>query len=208
MATDGSSPGWLLFLAQLPRTPSSARVAVWRKLRASGAAPIVNGAWVLPDTDAHARLFAQLTETVRQRGGRGVVLPVAEPDSATSEMIMECFRADRAREYDELAERCGALLAELEKESAAGKFIFAELEENEQELEKLARWLAKIQARDFHPGERYQQAGEMIERCRAALRSFAARVYQAEELRMPPGLLPADGPSGTASPGGTGRPPG
>lgn len=180
------SSGWLLFLAQLPRAPSSARVALWRKLRASGAAGIMNGAWVLPDTDAHARLFGQLRETVQARGGRGAVLAVAEPDPATEQMIMECFRADRAREYDELEERCGAFLAELEKESRAGKFIFAELEENEQELEKLARWLAKIGARDFFPGARREQAGETIERCRGALRAFVAKVYEAEDVRLPP----------------------
>lgn len=196
MATDGASPGWLLFLAQLPRAPSSARVALWRKLRASGAAGIVNGAWVLPDTAAHARFFGQLRETVSKRGGRGVVLSVGEPDPATGEMILACFRADRGREYDELAERCDAFLAEMEKETRAGKFIFAELEENEQELEKLARWLAKIQARDFFPDQRYTEAGESLERCRRTLQAFAAKVYQAEDAGASPDMPSAEGTGG------------
>ena len=194
MDTGGTSPGWLVFLVQLPRTPSSARVALWRKLRASGATGLVNGAWVLPHTAGHARLFAQLRETVRERGGKAVVLPAGEPDPATGKMIVECFRADRAREYDELAERCGAFLAEIEKETGAGKFIFAELEENEQELDKLARWLGKIQARDFFPDERYAAAGEMVERCRQALRGFTRRVYEAEDVRVAPDVPPEDVP--------------
>lgn len=183
----GTDSGWLFFLAQLPRAPSSARVALWRKLRASGAARIMNGVWVLPDTDAHARLFAELRETVQARGGKGAVLAVADPGQAIVGMIMECFGADRAREYDELGERCGAFLAELEKESRAGKFIFAELEENEQELEKLARWLVKIGARDFFPGDRRREAGETIDSCREALSAFAAKVYEAEDVRPSPG---------------------
>ncbi|MCL2582897.1 MAG: ChrB domain-containing protein [Streptosporangiales bacterium] len=176
-----TAPGWLLFLAQLPRAPSSARVALWRKLRASGAAGIMNGAWVLPDTEAHARLLEQLRETVTAKGGKGAVLAVPEPGPGTEELIMECIRADRDREYDELEERCGAFLAELAKESRAGKFIFAELEENEQELAKLARWLAKIVARDFFPGERRARAEEMLGQCRDALRAFSGKVYEAED---------------------------
>jgi hypothetical protein len=69
---------------------------------------------------------------------------------------VERFRADRAREYDELTERCGALLAEISKETKAGKFSFADLEENEQDLAKLVRWLAEIRARGFFPDERWQ----------------------------------------------------
>ena len=102
-------------------------------------------------------------------------------------MIVERFRADRGREYDELIERCDAFLAELSKETRAGKFTFAELEENEQELEKLTRWLAKIQARDFFPDERQPQAQKLAERCQKALESFSRRVYEAEQIEPPPG---------------------
>jgi hypothetical protein len=182
MATDRASPGWLVFLAQLPGSPSSARVALWRRLRAIGAAGILNGAWVLPDTAQHARFFEELRETVRNQGGRGFVLPVSEPSRDTDATIVERFRADRGREYDELAERCGAFLAEIGKETEAGKFTFAELEEGEQDLEKLVRWLAKIQARDFFPDERWTQSHEMVERCHQALEDFSRAVYEAEDV--------------------------
>ena len=39
---------WLVLLAQLSSKPSSARVAIWRRMRAAGATPVVNGAWMLP----------------------------------------------------------------------------------------------------------------------------------------------------------------
>jgi hypothetical protein len=74
------------------------------------------------------------------------------------ETIIQRFQADRAREYEEFTERCTALLEEIGKETRAEKYTFAEMEESEQDLDKLARWLAKIQARDFFPDERRQQA--------------------------------------------------
>jgi hypothetical protein len=191
MVTDDTYSGWLLFLAQLPSSPSSARVALWRRLRTIGAAGILNGAWALPRTTAHARFFKQLQDTVRSQGGRVFVMAVPESSPDTDAMIVERFRADRGREYDELTERCDAFLAELSKETRAGKFTFAELEENEQELEKLTRWLAKIQARDFFPDERQPQAQKLAERCQQALESFSQGVYEAEGIEPPPGLASA-----------------
>lgn len=64
-------------------------------------------------------------------------------------------------------------------------FTFAELEESEQDLKKLARWLVKIQKRDFFPDDRWVQATEMVERCRSALARFSVAVYEAEKVQEP-----------------------
>jgi len=183
MDTDSSSSGWLLFLAQLPSKPSSARVALWRRLRAIGATTMVNGAWVLPDTDTHTAFFEQLREVILGQGGTGFILNIPDSSPEVDETIVQRFRADRAREYDEFAERCTAFLDEIGKETGAGKYTFAEMEEGEQDLEKLARWLAKIHARDFFPDEHRQQSAAMMARCRSALDGFSQAVYIAEGVQ-------------------------
>jgi hypothetical protein len=180
MGADGSSPGWLLLLAQLPSKPSSARVALWRRLRAIGATTMVNGAWVLPETASHTAFFDRLRDTILQQGGTGFVLKIPDSPAKVDETIVLRFRADRSREYDEFAERCSAFLDEVGKETGVGKYTFAELEEGEQDLDKLARWLKKIQARDFFPDERRQQSAAMMARCRGALDEFSQAVYIAE----------------------------
>jgi hypothetical protein len=183
MATAKASTRWLFLLTQLPSSPSSARVALWRRLRAAGAAGMLNGAWVLPHTDAHVRLFEELRTTVCEQGGRALVLAVQETPPDTERAIVERFRADRGREYDEFAERCAAFLTEVRKETRARKFTFAELEEGEHDLEKLLRWLAKISARDFFPDERAAQAREMAQGCQRALEDFSRLVYEAEGIQ-------------------------
>ena len=183
MGTDSSPPGWLLLLVQLPSTPSSVRVALWRRLRAAGATTMVNSAWLLPDTVPHAELFEQLRQNIIRQRGSGFVLNVPSLPAEVYETVVQLFRADRAREYDEFAERCTALLDEIGKETRAEKYTFAELEESEQDLEKLTRWLAKIQARDFFPDERGQQAAALMARCRSALNGFSQAVYIAEGVQ-------------------------
>jgi hypothetical protein len=64
----------------------------------------------------------------------------------------------------------------------AGKFTFAELEEIEQDLDKLAGWLDKIGGRDFFPGQDRERAGEALQRCREAVARFAGAVYAAQGL--------------------------
>lgn len=169
---------WLLFLGHLPATSSSARVALWRRLRAAGAASLEHGTWVLPESEAHAALFADLAETVRQQGG-SVSIFVGNVVHGDDDAIAR-FRADRAREYDEFDTRANALLAEVAKETAAGKFMFAELEEIEDDFEKQRAWLAKIDARDFFKNARSEQAKGKLAECGEALQAFSRSVYENE----------------------------
>ena len=185
MDTDGRPPSWLLLLTQLPRSASSPRVALWRRLRAAGATTMVSSVWVLPDTAPHAELLGQQRDWLLRQGGIGFVLsiPASAPD--VNEAIVARFQSDRGREYDEFAERCTALLDEIGRETGVEKYTFAEMEESEQDLEKLVRWLAKIQARDFFPDEQAQRAAAMLARCRGAVEAFSGAVYTAEDVTDP-----------------------
>ena len=174
---------WLVLLAQLPSKPSSARVAMWRRMRAAGATPVVNGAWMLPHTAAHEDFFEQSREGVIGRGGTGFVLRVSGSSPESNESIVRLFQSDRSREYDEFAERCAAFLDEINRESAAEKYTFAEMEESEQDLKKLARWLPKIQARDFFPNGRRDQSVVLLAQCRHALRDFSRAVYKVDGVQ-------------------------
>jgi hypothetical protein len=194
---DGCPSGWLLLLTQLPSSASSPRVALWRRLRAAGATTMVTSVWVLPETGPHAELLGQLRDGLLRQGGIGFVLSIPALARDVNAAIVSSFQADRSREYDEFAERCAALLDEIGKEDKAGKYTFAELEESEQDLEKLVRWLAKIQARDFFPDARGREAAAMLARCHTAVEAFSQSVYAAEEVT-------GSGASGLQAPDGAG----
>ncbi len=157
---------------------------------------MVTSVWVLPETAPHAELLEQLRDGLLQQGGIGFVLsiPTSAPAPDVDEAIVARFRSDRGRKYDEFAERCSALLEEIGREGKAGKYTFAEMEENEQDLEKLVPWLAKIQGRDFFPDERTQEAAAMLARCQTTVAAFSQAVYAAENVT-------ASGASGPQAPG-------
>lgn len=167
---------WLLFVAQLPAHPSSARVQLWRHLRAAGAVSLQNGVWVLPAREAHERLLRDELAQVERQEGTGLLFQA----QALGNDLVGRFHDERDQEYAEVCERSQALRDELAREARAGKETYAELEENEQELAKLERWLAQIQARDFFGAPGAVRATQAIEACRTDLTAFAATVYRRE----------------------------
>ena len=63
----------------------------------------------------------------------------------------------------------------------AEHFTFAELEENEVNLEKLQNWFARVRAAGRVRRERAPAAEKALETCQQALDEYAARVYAADE---------------------------
>ncbi|NMC79932.1 MAG: hypothetical protein GYA59_11270 [Chloroflexi bacterium] len=168
---------WLLFLSQLPTHPSSLRVNVWRKLRAVGALGLQNGVWMLPHQPEQVQFLEELLDTIQRQGASGQIFTVSALTEAIEQDILARFCADREEEYVEFLERHLEFLAEIEKESKKQKYTFAELEENEQDLQRLSTWLEKIQKRDFVGGEKAQEASKALEECRMAFEVFSTEVY-------------------------------
>jgi hypothetical protein len=176
---------WLLLLPQLPASPSTLRVTVWRRMRAAGALSLQNGVWVLPSTPEYRRFAEGQVAYIKQQNAASYLFEVISRDPAVEETLLTSFRAERDEEYAEFGERCEALLAEIEKETAGAKFTFAELEETEADLHKLEAWLGKITTRDFAGGEKRPAALDAWERCRQAYKIFAARVYAQQGIDSP-----------------------
>jgi len=172
---------WLLFLSQLPTTPSSLRVTVWRKMRAEGALGLQNGVWILPDKPEQVQFLKELGEMIQKQDAGSQVFKVTPLDDAVEQDILQRFLQDRAEEYAELKEQCAHFLAELDKEIMRRNFSYAEFEENEQDLNKLETWFSRISQRDFLGGGHAKEAADWLEKCKAEFQEFAAQVYANED---------------------------
>jgi len=95
---------WLLLLLRLPATRKSERVAIWRKLKKSGAIQIQTSTYVLPDEPAHYESFQWLTQEVRSAGGDATLVRAREIEGLPNEKLIELFNTARAKEYATLRE--------------------------------------------------------------------------------------------------------
>ena len=60
---------WLLFVHQLPPTPSNLRVRTWRRLQQVGAVPVKQAVYALPDTPSAREDFEWLKSEIEAAGG-------------------------------------------------------------------------------------------------------------------------------------------
>ena len=176
----GERVSWRVITYRLPPEPSRYRVAVWRELRRLGAVALQQGTWAVPDGEPFEAGFSQVVEEIKAAGGQPVVLAVAN-DQASAAQLETLFTAQREAEWGEFLSDCGKYEAELAGEIAKGKLTLAELDEEEQSLDRLRRWYRTIRARDLFGASSATAAERRLKECTEALEDFAERVYQARE---------------------------
>jgi ChrB-like protein len=173
---------WLLFTPQTPTAPSSLRVTVWRRLQSAGAVSVQQGVWMVPFAPEHEHKLREIRKELQAQGGNGLLFVATPLDAEAETQLVARFQEERATDYAEFADRCQAFFQEIEKETKAEHFSFAELEEIEEDLAKLTSWFRKIQGRDFFPGKRSEEATQLLTRCRQMLDTFTHAVYTAAGL--------------------------
>lgn len=176
---------WLLLTYKVPPEPAKKRIALWRKIKGLGAVYLQNGICVLPKTDDHVRRLKMIENEIAEMEGEAVLLETVGLDSAQEEKLIARFDVDRNEAYQEFLEQCAGFEAEIARESAAGKFTYAELEENDEDLKKLRTWLEKIRKLDFHGASLGDEAGKRLAQCEALLDHYAQQVFDAQAENRP-----------------------
>ncbi|GAA1462363.1 hypothetical protein GCM10009603_30570 [Nocardiopsis exhalans] len=183
----------MLAVVQVPAKPSRHRVAVWRELRRAGAVPVSQGTWALPAADPFRTAAARAAGLAVEGGGTVAVFDVEPRDAAARTLIEDAFRAARVDEWREFSADCGKFEDEIAKEIAKEKFTFAELEEEEQSLDRLRRWFRDLRKRDVLALPEARTAAERLRICADTLEGYAELVYAAVHGDAPGGVEPSGG---------------
>lgn len=147
---------------------------------------------MLPASSTAERALRTLRHETVEMGGTAVLVSCAP--LVGGQDILTAFQTTRDDEYEEIVDKCQDFLAEIDKETAAAHFTYAELEENEEDLAKLRSWFAKITRRDVFraPGRRNRGGtGELRARSaaprRASTRRTSTPAEQRQQVRARPG---------------------
>ena len=155
---------------------------MWRKIKGLGAIYVQNSVAALPTSPASERAFRSLRAEITELGGSAYVFTSSV--LAGQSQLVEAFNAARDDEYEEIVDRCEDFLRQVRKEYDADHFTYAELEENDEDLAKLKRWLDKIRSRDVFGAKGLDDTVSAIDKCEQVLEEYANRVY-AEEGEEP-----------------------
>lgn len=153
-----SEESWLLLVVSLPSSGATARMRIWRGLKALGCAAMRDGAYLLPGAPAHAQALQALADDCLREGGSAWLMAVQPRSADEAGAFRHLF--DRHTDYAELREAWKAANAGL-----AG-LAPAELTRLQR---KLQREFDALRAIDFFPGEAAVEA-------QAAWTDFAKRI--------------------------------
>src|SRR5262245_54590402 len=96
---------WIELVISLPTENATERMRVWRALKATGAAVLRDGVYVLPDRPDLGDVFARLAGEITETGGNAHVLRVDPRDENQAETLRALF--DRTKDYAALADEIG-----------------------------------------------------------------------------------------------------
>jgi hypothetical protein len=163
---------WLVFSYSLPSTGrSSARVAVWRRLRTLGAVSPKGGVHILPDREECAESFKWLAREVEQAKGEALLMRVERFEGLTDAQLFALFDEARKEDYAALEGQA----ADLEKAIAASrKREPADLSQSRESLAKLRRDYGDIARIDFFSSSSGAKVASRLLRIEEALTPASA----------------------------------
>lgn len=161
-----NDPGWLMLVSSVPGANQTARMRIWRALKASGAGALRDGVYVLPNSDSARTLFEEQARSVATIGGTAQIVTFDSSDEAQHGELRRLF--DRGEDYAALLEKFDALKARL-----------ADLQETEarRQLSALRRDAAALSAIDYFPGA----ARDQVEQALADAEAAANRRFSPDE---------------------------
>lgn len=141
---------WVILTATLPTQPSALRVRVWRALKATGAASLREGVYVLPGHAPGVEALCALEHTIAAAGAPAYVLRVAARDDSQAQAFRGLF--DRSRQYAEFSQRVSDAVQQIATATAT---------ERRRALRGLDAQWRLIETTDFFPGDEQARARDV-----------------------------------------------
>jgi len=163
---------WLLLVLSLPTENATARMRAWRTLKASGAAVLRDGVYLLPARDTCRTTLTDVAGDVRENGGTAYLLNTVGEGSDDFPMLF-----DRTAEFGELLAAIVRYRATLSDDNAPDTL---------KQARKLRKAFAQQAAIDFFPGEAQKQADAALQE----LESAANRALSPDEPHPVAGAIP------------------
>ena len=142
---------WVMLVYRLPRTPSTPRITLWRKLRRLGVAQVVDGVVALPLDSRNREQLEWLGDEVVEAGGDATIW-ISETATAAQERALAGSMAGRiAAEYCAIARE-------------AADVVDAGDVERRRTFARLRRELRRVGSRDYFPPPERAEAQAAVDR--------------------------------------------
>lgn len=135
---------WIALITSLPTENATARMRAWRSVKASGAAVLRDGVYLMPEREDCRRTLDAVAADIRAAEGSALVVRLEEPDAGHFAALF-----DRGADFASLLQDIASARDRLSPDAA---------NEAVKQARKLRKAFAGLAAIDFFPGEAQRQA--------------------------------------------------
>lgn len=161
----------LALILSLPTENATARQRAWRSLKASGAAVLRDGVYLMPEREDCRTTLDGLASDVREAGGAAYVLRFEEPEGANFTGLF-----DRSEDY-------APVLAEVMQ--SRNTLTVDTVQDTLKQVRKLRKAFASLVEIDFFPGEAQRQTDKALQELELA----CARALSPDEPHAMAGVV-------------------
>ena len=183
--SDDTARQWLLLIYKVPQDPTRFRTYLWRQMRMLGAISLQQMVCLLPKTPDHVSEMQRLVAKIEEFRGEAHVLTFTSPSKEWEDRIITRFNATVDEDYAEVAENEERFQDEIHRETRKEKFTFVELEDMEDDREKITREMARVRARDFFGAPGRSEAEAQMAETKKLFKEFSRKIYAREGVEEP-----------------------
>ena len=164
---------WITLITSLPTENATARMRIWRNLKASGAAVLRDGVYLLPEQSSCRATVEAVAAEVLSVGGTALVLSTEEPQGTSFTKLF-----DRSEDYT-------AILTDIAK--AREGLTADSINDTLKQARKLRKTFSGLVDIDFFPGEARRQADAAL----VELERIAAQALSPDEPHPVERIIPS-----------------
>ena len=139
---------WLVIFYDVPSEPSKLKVRLWRDFKRMGALYPQMSICIIPDNKENRENLERIEKMIIKDRGLLKIQGRAITENDQNH-ILHIFRVERNKQYDEILEECHEYIDEINLNIKNKKTVQEEVEEMEEVLDGLRRWLLRVKSIDW-----------------------------------------------------------
>jgi hypothetical protein len=166
---------WIVVLYDVPDNPSRLKVRMWREFKRMGGLYPQLSVCLVPDNGEGRRGVENVEKLLTNNNNKNTftVLTAKGLKSRDQGRILNMFRIDRDKRYEEILEECQEFIDEVNLNIKNKKTSQEEAEEMEEVLDGLYRWLDRVKSIDWMENSLASARVErLLRKCRSTMDKF------------------------------------
>jgi hypothetical protein len=164
---------WIIVFYDVPTEPTKLRVRIWREFKKIGALYPQMSFCILSNNKENKEKIEEISKIILD-SGKFFKITTSEYDEKEHNKMLEMFREERDKQYDEIYEECEEFIEETNLNIKNNKFTQEEVEEMEEVLDGLNRWVDKVMSKDWiKTSSKITNLKECLKKCQESMDQFA-----------------------------------